>query len=193
MLQERKSLRRRWTRAANLFRLSERQLTLESIERIVRFVKNAESVSEIELPKLRESQSIAIKRNQNRLRNGFQHHPFRGKRKNRKRQPASQLEPPEERNAIPHSAGNPSVRAMRIGAFHVVSLPCRSFLINKMDMPMLRSSASSVLSGLTPSPDASGWLSDGRISCVAFPKIVHKVDDEVGRCSPFCESKIVVV
>ena len=39
-----------WT----VFRLSERQLTLESVGRIVRFVKNAECVSEIELLKLRE-------------------------------------------------------------------------------------------------------------------------------------------
>lgn len=39
-----------WT----VFRLSERQLTFESVERIVRFVKIAECISEIELLKLRE-------------------------------------------------------------------------------------------------------------------------------------------
>ena len=39
-----------WT----VFRLSERQLTLDSVERIVRFVKIAECISEIELLKLRE-------------------------------------------------------------------------------------------------------------------------------------------
>ena len=39
-----------WT----VFRLSERQLTLEIVQRIARFVKNAECVSEIELLNLRE-------------------------------------------------------------------------------------------------------------------------------------------
>ena len=39
-----------WT----VLRLSERQLTLDSVERIVRFVKIAECISEIELLKLRE-------------------------------------------------------------------------------------------------------------------------------------------
>ncbi|MFZ4779421.1 MAG: hypothetical protein ACOYM3_29010 [Terrimicrobiaceae bacterium] len=39
-----------WT----VLRLSERQLTLESVKRIVRFVKNDGDASEIELPKSQE-------------------------------------------------------------------------------------------------------------------------------------------